>query len=440
MNIRELYNAKKRSPEEAIELVKSGDKIYTGGNSVILHKALFDARERLTGVRVYSQFGAAGPSGKYLLGPEMTGHVSFACTTLSLSGSRGPWPNENLDQVSISFSDLDRIIEEVIKPDVVLLCGRPMDEYGYINLGSRHGCPRAAVDTGAKVLVQIDDNIVNSNTDYWRVHISEVDALCEAENPKDDGSGGGGPIRTVGETDGQIAAHITGRIPDGATIQLGAGNVSNALGAFLKDHKNLGVHAETIMASLVDLMKLGVINNSRKALLPGVSVSGFVTGGPEVHQYFHNNPTLLLKKISWVNSPAVISLIPNMVSVNSCLGVDLRGQVCSESIAMSNTGGIGGQLDFVEGARKAPGGQSFLAMHSSVKMKNGETISKITLTLAPGSVVTTPASDVMNVVTEFGVAELWGKTVRERARNLIGIAHPEFREKLTYDAKKFGLF
>jgi 4-hydroxybutyrate CoA-transferase len=148
---------------------------------------------------------------------------------------------------------------------------------------------------------------------------------------------------------------------------------------------------------------------------------------------------LILKKLSWVNSPAVISQIPNMISMNSCLGVDLRGQVCSESLSMGNTGGIGGQLDFVEGARKAPSGQSYLAMHSAVTTRSGERLSKITLTLPSGSVVTTPAADVMNVVTEFGVAELWGKSVKERAQNLIRIAHPEFRETLTYDAKKHGL-
>ena len=433
MNINELYNAKKRSPEEAISLVRSGDNIYSGGNPTHLFQALYNIRDRLRDVKVFSQFSAGA---NFLLAPEMVGHVSFACTTLSLVSVTNPWPKENFDQISLSFSDLDRMIEDVIKPDIVLLCGHPMDENGFINLGSNHGCSRAAVDAGAKVLVQIDENVVYANTDYYRVHISEVDALCEAENPKGDGTA---IVRTIGELDQQIASHIVNRIPDGATIQLGAGGVSNAMGAFLKDHKNLGVHAETIMESLVQLMELGVINNSRKPLLPGLSVAGFVTGGDHVHRYFHHNMQIILKKLSWVNDPMIISQIPNMVSMNSCLGVDLRGQVCSESISMSNTGGIGGQLDFVEGARKAPGGQSYLAMHSSVTTRNGENISKITLSLAPGSVVTTPADDVMNVVTEYGVAELWCKSARERAKNLISIAHPEFRDKLTFDAKKYGL-
>jgi len=171
----------------------------------------------------------------------------------------------------------------------------------------------------------------------------------------------------------------------------------------------------------------------------GVSVAGFFGGSPRTFDYIQHNPAFMLKKLSWVNDPMVVCQIPNMVSVNSCLAADLRGQVCSESLAMGNTGGVGGQLDFVEGARKAPGGQTFLAMHSSVTTRSGEKVSKITLTLPMGSVVTTPASDVMFIATEYGVAELQNRSARERARNLIAIADPEFRDSLTFEAKKCGL-
>lgn len=436
MQYTDMYDSKKRSPEEAVSVIKSGDKVFSGGNPVLLHKALYDHREKIKNVEMFAQFGMGGNSGKYILSPEMVGHVTFACTTLALSSVSNVWPMENLDQISLSFSGMERLIETRIKPDVVFLTGCPMDEEGYINLGCNHGCTRAAIDTGAKVFVQINENWFNASTDYYRVHISEVDALFESVNPPEEGVR---VIREVGEKEEKIASHIIGRIADGDTIQLGAGGVSNAVGLFLKDHKELGVHAETILDSMIDLIEKGVITNSRKPVMQGVTVCGFVTASPQMQEYLHNNPKVLLKRLSWINDPMVVSRIPNLISVNSCLAVDLRGQICAESLNMGNTGGIGGQLDFVEGARKSPGGQSYLVMHSSVTTRSGEKVSKITLTLPKGSVVTTPAGEAMNIVTEYGVAELWQKSARERARNLISVADPEFRESLTFEAKKHGL-
>lgn len=436
MQFMEMYRAKKRSPEEAVSVIKSGDRVFSGGNPVLLHKALYDHRENYRDVEMYAQFGMGGNSGKYILSPEMAGHVSFACTTLALSSVSNVWPTENLDQISLSFSGMERLIETRIKPDVVFLTGCPMDEEGYINLGCNHGCTRVAVDMGAKVFVQINEKWFNANTDYYRVHISEVDALFESVNPPEEAVA---MNRDVGEKEEKIASHIAGRIVNGATIQLGAGGVSNAVGVFLKDHKELGVHAETILDSMIDLIENGVITNSKKPIMQGMTVCGFVTGTPRMQEYLHNNPKVLLKRLSWINDPMVIRRIPNLISVNSCLAADLRGQVCAESLNMGNTGGIGGQLDFVEGARKSPGGQSYLVMHSSVTTRGGKKVSKITLTLPRGSVVTTPAGEAMNIVTEYGVAELWQKSARERARNLIRVADPEFREGLTFEAKKHGL-
>jgi 4-hydroxybutyrate CoA-transferase len=310
-----------------------------------------------------------------------------------------------------------------------------MDDEGYINLGSSHGCTRAAVDAGAKALVQIDSNTLSVNTDYYRIHISEVEAICEVDNPINEGF----PARPLDDRDKLIATHIAERIANGSTIQLGAGGVSNAMGNYLTEHKDLGVHAETLMESLFPLMENGVINNKYKPLLRGITVAGFIGGNSRVQNYLHNNPSVLFKKLAWVNHPDVISQIPNMVSINACLAADLRGQVCSESLGMGNTGGLGGQLDFVEGARRAPSGQSFLAMHSSVVTRNGDNVSKITMGLPAGSVATSPANDVMNIVTEYGVAEIWCKSAKDRARSMIRIAHPDFRDELTFNAKKYGL-
>ena len=438
MNYQEIYQSKKCSPEAAISFIKSGDRVLAGGNPAVLFKALYDCRDNYKDVEMYAQFSMVGRSRDYIHNADMVGHVSFATTTLSPPSSvTTSWPQDNLDQMSLSFSGLERLIETRIQPAVAIFPGCPMDDEGFINLGCNHGCVRTAIDMGAKVVVQINEELLNANTDYYRVHISEVDVLIEAKNPPEERMM---MVRDYGEKEEKLAAAIVERIPNGATIQLGAGGVSTAVGLYLKDHKDLGVHAETILETLIPLMESGVINNSRKPLLRGISVAGFVNGGARTLQHIHNNPNVIIKKLAWVNDSLIISQIPNMVSVNACLAVDLRGQVCSESLGMGFTGGIGGQLDFVEGARKSPNGQSYLAMHSSVKPKSSDhKISKITLTLPRGSVVTTPASEVMNIVTEYGVAELYCKSVKERTQNLIRVADPEFRESLTYEAKKAGL-
>jgi 4-hydroxybutyrate CoA-transferase len=236
-----------------------------------------------------------------------------------------------------------------------------------------------------------------------------------------------------------MGGYVAERIPNGATIQLGAGAAPDMVGRFLENHRDLGVHTEMFVEAMAHLMKKGVINNSQKTLLRGVSVASFLGGGPVTREFAHKNRDILLKKISWVNDPAVISQIQDIISVNSCLGVDLRGQVCSESIGLSSSGGIGGQLDFVRGARRAKGGKSFIVMRSVLEKKDGTRLPKITLTLPKGSVVSTPRSDVMYVATEYGVAELQYRSVKERAHALISISHPDFREELTFEAKKHGL-
>jgi 4-hydroxybutyrate CoA-transferase len=415
-------------------MIQNGDSVFAGGNPTILFQALFETRERFQDVRLYSMFGVGGASAEYLHHADMLGHVSFACVNL-VRAQKKLWPNENLDQISGHFSEVESLIEHRVQPAVTLMRGCPMDEEGFIYLGGHHGCARAAVDWGAKVAVQIDPNLSYVYTDHYRVHISEVDVLCEADNPVKDGK----RMKAVGAVDEKIAALIAERIPNGATIQLGAGGVPNAVGMFLDHHRDLGVHTEVFIDAMAHLVQKGAVNNSKKTLLPGVSVAGFIDASPETHVFGHKNPGILLKKLAWVNSPMTIAQIYNLVSVNSCLEVDLRGQVCSESIGLSNTGGLGGQLDFVEGARKSPGGQSFLAMHAAMEKENGEKISKISLALPPGSVVSTPRSDVMYVATEYGVADLMYKSVKERARSLIGVADPDFRDKLTFEAKKHDL-
>lgn len=431
LSIFKMYHAKKRTPQEAVSIIKSGDVVFTGGDPSVLYKALADTAERYENVRMYSMFGLSSPSAEYLI--NMRGHISLASSIFGREQAKR-WPDDSISQIPGHFSELESFIEQ-LKPDVVLFRGCPMDDNGYIYLGNNHGVTRAAIDVGAKAIVQVDKSLPYVYTDYYRVHISEVEALCEYQNPEKKRK----PERPITEKEENIAAYIAERIPNGATIQLGVGGVPNAVGMLLGEHKDLGIHTEVFTDSMTYLMKKGVVNNSKKTLLPGVSIAGFLIGNAETEQFSHKNRNIMLKKLAWVNCPETISQIHNMISINSCLGVDLYGQICSESIGMSNTGGIGGQLNFVEGASKSPGGKSFLAMHAAVEKQNGEKISKITLHLPRGSVVTTPRADVEYIVTEYGIANLRGKSIKERAQSLINIADPDFRDQLTFDAKRSGL-
>jgi len=430
----EMYNFKKCNPQEAVSIIKSRDTVFTSGEPAVLYKAILDTKDNFEDVRMYALFGLKGKSAEYIHNPEMLGHISFASSMIGAEESKR-WSIENIDHMFAHFSEMEDLVRRRIKPAVVLARTCPMDDDGFFYLGDSPGCSRAAVDCNAKVVVQVDRNMPYVYTDYHRVHISEIDVLCEAENPEEYVK----PAQPITAKEEKIAAFIAERIPNGATLQLGVGKVPDAVGVFLDNHKDLGVHTEAFTESMAYLMKKGAINNSKKTFLPGVSVAAFIDAGPETRKFVHKNRNILLKKLAWINSPMTVSKIHDMMSINSCLGVDLRGQVCSESIGYSFTGGPGGQLDFIEGARKSPGGKSFIVMHAAVEKKDGEKISKITLTLPAGSVVTTPRTDVMYVVTEYGVADLKYKSIKEQAQSLINIADPDFRDQLTFEARKYGL-
>ena len=432
----EQYEMKKCLPRQAISMINNDDIVFTGGDPDALLDALYEDRERFNGLKIYSTFGISRKLGEKIHSAEMTDHIQFTATVLKQTEERA-WMRGNVDQVLVSFSEMEDLIERRYRPTVLLTHCAPMDEDGYFSMHTQAGCGsgRSAVNCGAKVLVQVNNTLPSVHTDYYRIHISEVTALCEMNSPSakldpDD--------KEPSEIDKSIAAHIVDHIPNGATIQLGAGAVPSILGRFLEHHKDLGVHTELFVETMTHLMKKGVINNSKKTLLPGISVAGFLGGGSETRAFADKNPAVMIKKLAWVNDPAVISQIDNMISINSCLGVDLRGQVCAESIGLNNTGGLGGQLDFVRGVRKSKGGKSFIVMRSIVEKKDGTKLSKITLTLPAGSVVSTPRSDVMYVVTEYGFADLYYKSAKERAKALIAIAHPDFREELLFEAKKYG--
>ncbi len=283
------------------------------------------------------------------------------------------------------------------------------------------------LDKAARIFVEVNPRLPRAVRGS-QLHISRVDGICENEHPL--------PVMPVHEPD-QVSSVIGGfiaeRIPDGACIQLGIGAIPDAVGAALKSKHDLGIHTELFTDSMVELLECGAVNNSRKQIHRYRSVTTFAYGSQRIYDYIDDNPSIEILPVEYVNDPAVICRNDHMVSINAAVEVDLFGQVCAESIGTKHMSGSGGQVDYVRGACQSRGGMSFIAFSSTTKG-----ISKIRSSLSPGAVVTTSKNDVDYIVTEYGVAHLRGESLASRAKQLISIAHPDFRDELIFDAKKRG--
>ena len=244
------------------------------------------------------------------------------------------------------------------------------------------------------------------------------------------------PAPKLDEVSLTIGGYIAERIPDGACIQLGIGAIPDATGMALKAKHDLGIHTEMFTDSMVELIECGAVNNSKKQIHVGQSVTTFAFGSKRMYDFIDDNPGIAILPVDYVNDPAVICRNDNMISINAALEVDLWGQVCAESVGTKHMSGTGGQVDYVRGACQSKGGKSFIAFSSTAK---GGTISKVKPILTPGAVVTTSKNDVDYIVTEYGVAHLRGESLASRARQLIAIAHPDFRDELRFEAKKRGI-
>jgi acyl-CoA hydrolase len=314
--------------------------------------------------------------------------------------------------------------------DVYCVSVSPMDKHGYLSLGTTSSFSLAMIDKARRIFVEVNDRQPRA-VGGAQLHISQIDGLVEVSAPL--------PvlppavIDPVSETIGGLIAE---QIGDGACLQLGIGAIPDAVGAALKNKRDLGIHTEMFTDSMVELIECGAVNNSKKTIHRGQSVTTFAFGSQRIYDYIDDNPAMLILPVDYVNDPAVIAQNDNVVSINAALEVDLWGQVCAESIGTKHVSGTGGQVDYVRGACQSRGGKSFIAFASTAK--NG-TISKIKSILTPGACVTTSKNDVDYIVTEYGLAHLRGEPLSVRAKRLIAIAHPDFRDELTFEAKKRGI-
>ncbi len=433
----ELYLSKKTTVDGALDLIRDGDVIITGiaaSEPVELAKRLHTLADRgRRGCDVTSCL----PMGAYdyILKPGLEEAVTssgwFYGGANRSAAKAGIAGNAHVPQRlhSAVTRRLYAIREDGRRPVLFTSCS-PMDEHGYLSLSLSVTYERVLVDAGALVVVEVNPNMPRTFGDS-AIHISEIDALVEVDYPCS-----AIPELPFSERDRAIAGFISERIEDGSTIQLGIGGIPNALAAGLMGKKHLGIHTEMLTDNMVDLIMAGAVDNSRKTLYRHKTVGTFAMGSRKLYDFLDNNPSVVMKNGTWTNDPAVIGQNYKMQSINTALEVDLFGQCASEAIGPVQFSGSGGQADTAIGAQRSEGGHSFICLYSTASVKNADgertEVSKIVPLLKEGSVVTLSRNDVDYVVTEYGIASLRGRSLKERAQRLIAIAHPKFRDELTY--------
>ncbi len=334
------------------------------------------------------------------------------------------------DVVPAYYRDVPGRIRDRYDFDAAVFSVSPMDSHGYFSLGCVSSYSEALMDKAGRIFVEVN-RFQPRAVCGTQIHISQVEAVMENHHEL--------PIlppTKLDETSMRIGSLIAEQIHDGSCIQLGIGAIPDAVGMALKTKHDLGIHTEMFTDSMVELIECGAVNNSKKQIHRFQSITTFAFGSQRIYDFVNDNPGIAVMPVDYVNDPAVICRNDNMISINSALEVDLFGQVCAESVGTKHMSGTGGQVDYVRGACQSKGGKSFIAFSSTTK---NNTISKIKSVLTPGAVVTTSKNDVDYIVTEYGIAHMRGESLASRARQLISIAHPDFRDELTFEARKRGI-
>lgn len=339
--------------------------------------------------------------------------------------------------IPVNLGEIPDYYRRFIDPvDILILKASPPDADGWMNLSAANLWHRAIIERAKCVIIEVTTGNPHVNEVDGKIHVSEVDYLIDGDNAP----AAELPNPAPTEVDKAVARHIVGELNDGACLQIGIGGMPNAVCALLLESniKDMGVHTEMMTDGIADLYRAGRVTGARKKLNPGKLVYSFALGSKALYDTLHRNEDMLCCEVDYTNLPANIMQNPNTVSINSTTQIDLQGQAASESDGNRHLTGTGGQLQFVRGAYASQGGKSFLCLPSTYD-KRGEPKSRIVFNQTPGNIVTTPRSDTMYVVTEFGIVNLKGKSVPERAKALISIAHPQFREGLERQAREAGL-
>lgn len=400
--------------------VQSGQRIFIQGGAAtpsLLTSALVQHADRLKDIELIhihtmdealyadEKFASSFKVANLFVGPNMRSKMKAG----------------RVDYLPCFLSEIPALFRSGKRPlDVALIHVSPPDKHGYCTLGTSVDVTRAAVDSAKIIIAQINKQMPRVHGDGF-LHISRINHWIEVDEALPES-----PRSVLHDDEAQVGKLAASLIEDGSTLQVGIGSIPDAILNYLKDRQHLGLHTEMWSDGALELIKCGAIDNSLKRVHAGKTVSGFVIGSKELYSFIHDNPSIAQLDIGYVNNPANISRNPKVVALNSAIEIDLTGQICADSVGSRIISGVGGQMDFIRGATLSPGGKPIIAMTSRTR----KGASRIVATLQAGAGVVTTRAHVHYVVTEFGIADLYGKTLDERARCLIAIAHPEDREQL----------
>ena len=421
-----IYESRIVTPEEAATKIQSGQRIFLTGNCSVPQKvlaALVKHAPNVTDVEI-CQALTVGPAD--YVAPAMEGHLRVNTMFIS-ANNRKAVQEGRADFTPVLLSEFPLLFKRKILPiDVALIHVSPPDEHGFCSLGIEVGLTKSAAESARIIIAEVNQQMPRTLGDSF-MHVSRLNHVVPVDYPLPEL-----PMGEEGssETVQNIASHIAELIPDGATMQLGIGAIPDAVLKFLFEKKDLGIHTELFSDGVINLVEAGILTNARKTLHPGKIIAGFILGTSNLYHWVDDNPIIELHPTEYVNDPFVIAQNERMVAINSAIEVDLTGQVCADSIGHKFYSGVGGQLDFIYGASRSRGGVPIIALPSTAK-----DISRIVVALKPGAGVVTSRNHVRYIVTEYGVADLYGKTIRQRAQSLINIAHPMFRDELTSQAR-----
>lgn len=425
------YKSHVTTAEEAVKAVKSGDHIFLTGNCSVPQKlmgALVAQAGQLENVEIYHALTIG--SSDYVA-PEMEGHIRANALFIGPNVRRAVQEGR-ADFTPVLLSEFTLLFKRGILPiDAAFVHLSPPDEHGFCSYGIETGLTKTTAEAAKVIIAEVNENMPRCLGDSF-IHVSRLNSIVPVDYP----------LLELPMTEGElsdvhvkIGEHIAELIPDGATMQMGIGAIPDAVLNFLGHKRDLGIHTELFSDSVIDLVEDGVITNARKTLHPGKITAGFMLGTKRLYQWAHDNPLIELHRTEYVNDPFIIAQNYRQVAINSALEVDLTGQVCADSIGSRLYSGAGGQLDFIYGASRSEGGVPVIALPATAK---DGALSRIVPMLKQGAGVVTTRYHVHYIVTEYGVASLYGKTIRQRAQELITIAAPQFKDELTRAAKELN--
>lgn len=422
-----IYTSRVVSPEAAVRNIKSNQRVFLTGNCSVPQKilaALVEYAPNLQNVEICQALTVG--SADYVA-PEMEGHLRVNTMFIS-ANTRKAVQEGRADFTPVLLSEYTLLFKKGYLPlDVALVHVSPPDEHGFCSLGVEVGLTKSPAESAKMIIAEVNQQMPRTLGDSF-IHVSKLSHIVPVDYPLPElPMGDEGPSEVVEN----IAQYIASLIPDGATMQMGIGAIPDAVLKYLFEKKDLGIHTELFSDGIIDLVDAGILTNARKTLHPGKIIAGFILGTNRLYKWIDDNPIIEFHPTEYVNDPFVIAQNERMVAINSAIEVDLTGQICADSIGYKLYSGVGGQLDFIYGASRSKNGVPIIALPSTAK-----NYSRIVATLKPGAGVVTTRNHVRYIVTEYGIADLYGKTIKQRAQSLINIAAPQFRDELTFQAKE----